>query len=79
MPSGLLANASRKCRSRSDQWPGEKSGLYSFKISCMAKKPTFLRDCLGPPSHSQLRLPSPHCDRLILHSGSDRLDIELVS
>src|SRR5215471_4584093 len=47
IPSGLEANASRKCRSRSDQWPGEKSGRYSFKISCMAKEPTFLQGLLG--------------------------------
>src|ERR1700704_6051912 len=47
MPSGLLAKASRKCRSRSDQSPGEKSGRYSFRISCMAKEPTFLEGLLG--------------------------------
>src|SRR5262245_36896146 len=47
MPSGLLAKASRKCRSRSDQSPGEKSGRYSFRISCMAKEPTFLQGLLG--------------------------------
>src|SRR5437016_2575876 len=47
IPSGLLANASRKCRSRSDQSPGEKSGRYSFKLSCMAKEPTFLEGLVG--------------------------------
>src|SRR5437868_13021674 len=47
IPSGLLANASRKWRSRSDQFPGEKSGRYSFKISCMAKEPTFLQGLVG--------------------------------
>src|SRR5437667_5221357 len=47
IPSGLLAKASRKCRSRSDQLPGEKSGRYSFRISCMAKEPTFLQGLLG--------------------------------
>src|SRR5262245_46382549 len=47
MPSGLLANAARKWRSRSDQSPGEKSGRYSFRISCMAKEPTFLQGLLG--------------------------------
>src|SRR5438046_8953509 len=47
IPSGLLANASRKCRSRSDQFPGEKSGRYSFRISCMIKEPTFLQGLIG--------------------------------
>src|SRR5262245_56842423 len=47
MPSGLLANAARNWRSRSDQSPGEKSGRYSFRISCMAKEPTFLQGLLG--------------------------------
>src|SRR5207253_7232122 len=47
IPSGLLANASRKWRSRSDQLPGEKSGRYSFRISCMAKEPTFLQGLVG--------------------------------
>src|SRR5262245_36123929 len=47
MPSGLLAKASRKWRSRSDHWPGEKSGRYSFRISRMAKEPTFLQGLLG--------------------------------
>src|SRR5437867_5619726 len=47
IPSGLLANASRKCRSRSDQLPGEKSGAYSFRIPCMAKEPTFLQGLVG--------------------------------
>src|SRR5881394_1689009 len=47
MPSGLLANASRKWRSRSDQSPGEKSGRYSSKLSCMGKEPTFLQGLLG--------------------------------
>src|SRR5438552_14925423 len=47
IPSGLLANASRKWRSRSDQSPGEKSGRYSFRISCMANEPTFLQGLLG--------------------------------
>src|SRR6266581_99110 len=47
MPSGLLANASRKCRSRSDQLPGVKSGRYSFRISCMDKQPTFLQGLVG--------------------------------
>src|SRR5262245_2778845 len=47
MPSGFVAKASRKWRSRSDQWPGEKSGRYSFRISCMAKEPTFLQGLLG--------------------------------
>src|SRR5262245_366057 len=46
-PSGLLAKASRKCRSRGDHSPGEKSGRYSFKISCMAKEPTFFQGLLG--------------------------------
>src|SRR6266850_2652434 len=47
IPSGLLANASRKCRSRSDQFPGEKSGRYSFRISRMSKEPTFLEGLFG--------------------------------
>src|SRR6266850_3127117 len=47
MPSGLVAKASRKCRSRGDQFPGEKSGRYSFKISCMSKEPTFLQGLFG--------------------------------
>src|SRR2546425_11999238 len=47
IPSGLLANASRKCRSRSDQSPGEKSGRQSFRISCMVKEPTFLQGLVG--------------------------------
>src|SRR5437667_5757530 len=47
IPSGLLAKASRKCRSRSDQLPGEKSGRYSFRISCMPKEPTFLQGLVG--------------------------------
>src|SRR3989442_4153878 len=47
LPSGLLAKASRKWRSRSDHWPGEKSGWYSFRISRMAKEPTFLQGLLG--------------------------------
>src|SRR5438552_18898134 len=47
IPSGLLAKASRKCRSRSDQWAGEKSGRYSSRISCMAKEPTFLQGLVG--------------------------------
>src|SRR5215510_4548508 len=46
-PSGLLAKASKKYRSRSDQLPAEKSGRYSFRISCMAKEPTFLHGLLG--------------------------------
>src|SRR5262245_48313216 len=46
-PSGLLAKASRKWRSRSDQLSGENSGRYSFRISCMAKEPTFLQGLLG--------------------------------
>src|SRR5262245_62464078 len=46
-PSGFVAKASRKCRSRGDQSPGEKSGRYSFRISCMAKEPTFLQGLLG--------------------------------
>src|SRR5262249_58834290 len=46
-PSGFVTNASRKCRSRADQLPGEKSGRYSFRISCMAKEPTFLQGLLG--------------------------------
>src|SRR5262245_7522908 len=47
IPSAFVANASRKCRSRSDQSPGEKSGRYSFRISCMAKEPTFLQGLVG--------------------------------
>src|SRR3989442_3152609 len=47
IPSGLLAKASRKCRSRSDQLPGEKSGRYSSRISCMGKEPTFLQGLVG--------------------------------
>src|SRR5438105_14304150 len=47
MPSGLVAKASRKCRSRSDQSPGEKSGRYSSRMSCMAKEPTFVQGLLG--------------------------------
>src|SRR5436190_17161546 len=47
MPSGLLANASRKCRSRSDHVPGAKSGRYSFRISSMVKQPTFLQGLVG--------------------------------
>src|SRR2546422_5262019 len=47
IPSGLLANASRKCRSLADQFPGEKSGRYSFRISCMSKEPTFLEGLFG--------------------------------
>src|SRR6266568_6808390 len=47
MPSGLLANASRKWRSRSDHLPGLKSGRYSFRISCMVKQPTFLQGLIG--------------------------------
>src|SRR5262245_41026816 len=47
MPSGLLEKSSRKWRSRSDHRPGEKSGRYSFTISCMAKEPTFLQGLLG--------------------------------
>src|SRR6516225_4571925 len=47
MPSGLVANASRKCLSRVDHTPGEKSGRYSSTISCMAKEPTFLQGLLG--------------------------------
>src|SRR5262245_19235392 len=46
-PSGFVAKASRKCRSRGDQSPGEKSGRYSFSISCMAKEPTFPQELLG--------------------------------
>src|SRR4029077_15417000 len=47
MPSGLLANASRKWRSRSDHSAGVKSGAYSFRISCMVKQPTFLQGLIG--------------------------------
>src|ERR1700757_3602685 len=47
IPSGLVANASRKCRSRSDHLPGEKSGRYSSKLSSMAKEPTFLQGLFG--------------------------------
>src|SRR5438132_12057256 len=47
MPSGLVANASRNRRSRSDQLPGVKSGRYSFRISCMVKQPTFLHSLVG--------------------------------
>src|ERR1051326_3957033 len=47
MPSGLLANASRKCLSRSDQLPGTKSGRYWFKLSCMVNQPTFLQGLFG--------------------------------
>src|SRR5216117_752804 len=47
IPSGLLAKASRKSRSRPVQLPGEKSGRYSFRISCMAKEPTFLQGLVG--------------------------------
>src|SRR6516162_7606848 len=47
MPSGFVANASRKCLSRADHSPGEKSGLYSSTISCMAKEPTFLQGLVG--------------------------------
>src|SRR5882672_6135869 len=46
-PSGLVAKASRKCRSRAHQFPGEKSGRYSFRISCMSKEPTFLQGLVG--------------------------------
>src|SRR5262245_36988955 len=47
IPSGLVANASRKFRSLSDHKPGEKSGRYSSRISCMAKEPTFVQGLLG--------------------------------
>src|SRR5689334_6485870 len=46
-PSGLLVNADRKSRSRSDQWAGVKSGLYSFRISGMVKQPTLLQGLVG--------------------------------
>src|SRR5262245_25045582 len=47
IPSAFVTKASKKCRSLSDQSPGEKSGRYSFKISCMAKEPTFLQGLVG--------------------------------
>src|SRR5215510_7188611 len=46
IPSGFEANASKKWRSCSDHC-GEKSGRYSFRISCMAKEPTFFQGLLG--------------------------------
>src|ERR1051326_2909570 len=47
IPPGFVVNASRKWRSRADQSPGEKSGRYSSKISCMAKEPTFIQGLVG--------------------------------
>src|SRR5947207_14368190 len=47
IPPGFVANASRNWRSRADQSPGEKSGRYSSRISCMAKEPTFIQGLVG--------------------------------